>query len=609
MKKQRFAFYCCAVLLCAIMAHGSNVITMKTTKQPGQEIKLRMKAAGEVAVDGAELTTPADQKERIYKLSSSTVTITGDVTMLDCSENGINSLDVSGNKALQMLTCSWNALDTLNLSQNTSLEYLSCGYNTIAHLDVTKNSSLKVLNCFCNHMKSLTLPQNSNALNVVDCSINDLKSLDFSNLPMLNFVSCFRNELKGEAMGIMIASLTDRSQINNIMGDLNIYADTEPGNPDKNVCTKLQVEQAVARFWQPKTFDMEKMEWVNYAGTEAPSTIKLTTAKNAGETVKFLITANGDYMVDGATFKGKVTEYGETLSEYTLNKQSLTITGDVTIFGCGYNKVTTIDVSQNAMLKELDCSYNSIQELNVSKNPQLEFLNCYSNQLSNLSLSANQKLKYLDCHSNKLTSISLENCTKLEELDCSNNAFNDNGLNLSKNTSLTYLYCQGNGLKALSLAGNKKLASLFCASNALQALDLTANVALQTLGCSKNNINGQNMDNMIASLCDRSNETKKGKLYVFDDTPEDIQEQNVCTTVQVDAAKSKGWLAKRYNPNEMTWDDYEGSASAVNALHNDALEVVAIYNIMGHRHTQLQPGVNIVKMSDGSTRKIYNLNN
>lgn len=55
------------------------------------------------------------------------------------------------------------------------------------------------------------------------------------------------------------------------------------------------------------------------------------------------------------------------------------------------------------------------------------------------------------------------------------------------------------------------------------------------------------------------------------------------------------------------WKEFrviEGSAAGLNDLESSDAEIVEIYDLGGHRHENLIKGVNIVKMSDGTVRKV-----
>lgn len=74
---------------------------------------------------------------------------------------------------------------------------------------------------------------------------------------------------------------------------------------------------------------------------------------------------------------------------------------------CTDNKLTSIDVSNNAKLVVLNCVKNQLTSLDVSNNVALKGLDCSRNQLTNLDLSANTLLNVLLCEDNKLTKIIL----------------------------------------------------------------------------------------------------------------------------------------------------------------------------------------------------------
>ena len=122
---------------------------------------------------------------------------------------------------------------------------------------------------------------------------------------------------------------------------------------------------------------------------------------------------------------------------------------------CGYNQLTSLDVSQNASLTRLDCYDNQLTSLNVSGCPNLSLLGCFNNQLTSLDLSNNPALEILGCWYNLLTS-----------------------LDVSNNPALTDLYCSHNLLTNLDLSNNILLQFLFCYSTLLTRLDISSNTAL-----------------------------------------------------------------------------------------------------------------------------------
>ena len=212
------------------------------------------------------------------------------------------------------------------------------------------------------------------------------------------------------------------------------------------------------------------------------------------------------------------------------NMQGIEFFTALTELQCGFNQLTSIDLSQNTALTGLDCSSNQLTALDVSQNTALTGLNCSFNQLTALDVSNNTALTDLWCSSNQLTS-----------------------LDVSKNIALKVLLCSNNQLAALNVSGCTALTGLGCSSNQLRSLDVSGCIALTELHCSDNQIKGAAMDAFVESL----STVRSGSLYVIAKE----NEQNVMTTTQVAAAKAKGWIAYLGDDFE-GWGEYQGPKCA-----------------------------------------------
>lgn len=124
------------------------------------------------------------------------------------------------------------------------------------------------------------------------------------------------------------------------------------------------------------------------------------------------------------------------------------------------------------------------------------------------------------------------------------------------------------------------------------------------------------MDALIASLPDRSGEKYKGSFVVVSFMKEAEgkilpEEENVCDKNQVAAADLRGWTAREWKLSEdgkaALTPGYAGSEPVaieeVLTEESDAV-IVAIYTVDGHRIGSLQPGVNIIRLSNGAVRKV-----
>ena len=204
----------------------------------------------------------------------------------------ITSLDVAGDyynpgtltslqgieyfESLTGLDCSYNQLTSLDLSRNTALTELRCDYNQLPSLDVSRNTALTALYCNNNQLTALDVSRNT-ALTYLVCYNNQLTELDVSRNTALTELSC-------------------------------------SGNP----LTTLDISMNTA----------------------------------------------------------------------------------LTKLYCAINELTTLDVSRNTALTELYCANNELTTLDVSQNTALTVLSCFSNELPSLNISRNRALTKFDCSYN-----------------------------------------------------------------------------------------------------------------------------------------------------------------------------------------------------------------
>ncbi|SKC13251.1 hypothetical protein [Dyadobacter psychrophilus] len=157
--------------------------------------------------------------------------------------------------------------------------------------------------------------------------------------------------------------------------------------------------------------------------------------------------------IDSLYIKGQVRDEIQGLGgiEYFTNLRSLT-----TLF----TKPDSLDLSKNTKLEylhiqtgmEVGGERNALRYLNVRNCKELKYLRCSNNLISTLDLSQNTLLKELHCHEN----------------------FNLKTLDLSKNTELEVLTTlMGDEFKELDLKHNSKLRKLLWQSSGLGKLDIS----------------------------------------------------------------------------------------------------------------------------------------
>lgn len=271
------------------------------------------------------------------------------LTTLDCSNNQLTSLDMSGCTSLQTLNCSYNQLTSLDVSECTSLQTLNCDHcNSMGSLNVSGCTSLTTLNC--NQCNSMTF------LNVSGCT----------SLMTLNCKNCL------SPLSLNASGCTSLAKF-----DYRIYKEDD------------------TRFTYLNMSGCTNLRYLDCRGGHLLTYLNVSGCTNLEE----------------------------------LN--------------CKYNdNLTFLDASKCVSLKILECGSLKLSSLNVSECTKLWKLDCSNNQLTSLNVSECTKLGNLDCRSNQLTSLNVDGCTNLDILDCGNNQLTS--LDVRRCTNLTYLYCMDN---------------------------------------------------------------------------------------------------------------------------------------------------------------------
>ena len=391
----------------ALRTGSEGVITMTTSKAVGEKITLEI-WGGNVTIEGVK--EPFSRGSAPYTLTSQTVIIRGNVTMLNGWNNQLTNLDASGCTTLTTLECYGNQLTSLDVSGCTALTTLECYDNQLTSLNVSGCTALTTLKCFNNKLPSLDV-SGCTALTWLNCNENQLTMLDVSKNTALTRLHCYKNQL----------TMLDVSK-NTALTKLEC---------DRNKLTALDVSQ-------------------NTALTELKCTNNKLTALDVSKNTKL----------------GTLDCQQNQLTALDVSQNTA-----LTKLVCAENKLAALDVSQNTALKILGCSYNQLTALDVSQNIALTQLTCDKIQLTMLDVSKNTALTRLECHYNQLTALDVSKNTALKILGCTYNQLT--ALDVSQNTALEDLYCSNNQLKALDVSKNTKLETLKCHGNQIKGKEMT----------------------------------------------------------------------------------------------------------------------------------------
>ena len=389
------------------------------------------------------------------------------VTRIDVSgtvsaPNSIERLDgIEYFANLKELNCNYNRLTSLDLSSNTALTSLSCTGNTYSIGDVEGSYSLDDLPAGFDPAKASGWTGAS-----YDSAANLLA--DFTSSAVTYTYDCGN----GHSASF---TLTASSYKN----DPAVNEDTFP--------------DATFRQYVSDNIDKDNNGRLSQTERDAVTSINLSGTSSAYNTVADL------------TGIGYFTK--------------------LKMLRCGYNQITSLDLSDNTALQDLYCHNNQLTSLNVTSNTALKSLYCYNNQLESIDVSKNTVLEILSCANNQLTSLGLSENTALTSLYCNNNKLTS--LDTSNNTALKTISCNENQLESLVLSNGTALTTLSCYKNKLTKLDVSKNTELDSLSCYSNQLTGIDVksntkltslrvnDNQLTSL-DVSNNKALKYLYCYD---------------------------------------------------------------------------------------------
>lgn len=340
-----------------------------------------------------------------------------DLHELICTDNQLTSLDVSTNAKLRKLLVGRNQLTSLDVTNNGSLGVLHCHHNQLTELDVANQPYMTELECYNNQLTDIDLSANRN-LHQLYIYNNDLTILDVSKTLMTN-LWCFNNKLESIDLG-QKANL-QRLRIGfNQLTELDVSGNVNLKELDcrKNQLTSLNVKNG--NYLNVVAFNTLNNPGLSCIDVDDEAYAEANWRDNVDDGVAFSLACDGSldivYIPD-PKFKNalltnaSINTNGDAEIQYSeaesftgmINVNSLKIedlTGietfiNLTDLRVHNNRLTDLDVYSNTQLVQLHCQQNKLTELDISHNEYLYKLRCFSNNLTSLNV---QSGSYLDFH-------------------------------------------------------------------------------------------------------------------------------------------------------------------------------------------------------------------
>lgn len=300
------------------------------------------------------------------------------VTSLNISGKNIESLEgIKGFLSLKTLDCSDNYLDELDISGMMNLESLFCGSNFLLTnnpanvtgvLNTTGTISLIELYCANNNLADLDISQNIN-LEKLECSNNSLVVLDISSNINLTEVNCDNNQISNfVSYTVDNSTLTNISCNNNQLSTLlvNRCLALNSLNCRSNTLTLLNISANIAL----EVLDFSDNELADVNLSANTNLIALSGSQNQLNEIDDLSSTVLESLI---------------LDNNQINQLNTVLNGlsSIKYLSVNNNELTDLDVNTNINLIELNVSNNDIVilQLPTSLN-QLKTLNCSDNEIS-----------------------------------------------------------------------------------------------------------------------------------------------------------------------------------------------------------------------------------
>ena len=380
---------------------------------------------------------------------------------------------------LNYLDCSNNNLSSLDVSSLINLFSLNCSYNKLTTLNISKLFNLRSLNCRDNLLNSLSASSSVNLTELI-CTSNKLTSLNVSSLVNLQSLYCGFNLLSSlDVSSLFNLRILDCS--NNKLSALNVspLAFLNSLNCSVNTISKLDCS---------KNRSLKALFIANSGLVELfikNGSNDMVNLDNYNRDQNWSYTPNLNYICADDFEITSIKSVLDRLKKNTVLNSDCSFLPDpnfyVDFLDINFKKKLLEASSTNKIAKEFSGNYIKIDSNNDGEIQKSEALNVWELNFSN---------------SKSMIYTGIGSFLNLRKLYCSNsNMYGFPGL--SSLINLTYLDCSNNLISSLDISSLVNLTYLNCSTNSLTSLDVSSLVNLTYLNCG---INGKLSSLNVSSL-------------------------------------------------------------------------------------------------------------
>lgn len=384
------------------------------------------------------------------------------ITEVDVHDMGIHKLDgIEWLINITILNCSRNFIENINVSSNINLMELDCRFNHIQDIDITKCEGIDKLWCSHNNMEDDT-----HVKRLKDENSEILSTFQFEPQNIIINDEFHDYLFKSKIIGM------NPFEHNEVLTDYVVSMITELDLNGKDIEEEYKYKNLDGINYFVK---LERLD-CSYNMLERLDVSGCVSLRELNCSHNWLY---DQYLVLHSHTDG--CKVGDNIDNCTCKLEKL---------DCSYNYLREVVASYFRHLREIDCSYNSssLDTLNILECPNLITVNCSHNKIISLDMTGDISLKTLNCSFNKIYRLVIADCVNMDTLLCNNNSLTT--LDVSPCKSLVFLHCYYNRITFLDVTTNDNLTQLDCHNNQLIQLEIHGNRSLQYVYCFYNNLIG-----------------------------------------------------------------------------------------------------------------------
>ncbi len=354
--------------------------------------------------------------------------------------SGLTSIDVSGMSSLVYLSCANNSLTFLDISNGNEIFFLNAQNNNLSCIQVS-DPDVEIANLFIDQGVFLDVNCANPTVKFSDAALKtallgisgvdgdsdgeisqveagafsgslDLSSQGITDITGLEFfTSATGIDLSGNALvNLNLNANTALTSVNVSNNDLKYFSITNGANTSIVSFDATGNSNLSCISVDNPTFSTTNWTSIPVGtgfDTDCIVDIPNTNFKNALLTHSPVIDTNDDNEIqvsEAQSFSDEINFYAKNVADAT----GLEAFTNITSIRAGFNAVlTSIDLSQNKAITNLEIENCSLSSLDVTENTKLKVITAYGNDITAIDLSQNTRLLDVWLSGNQLTSLDL----------------------------------------------------------------------------------------------------------------------------------------------------------------------------------------------------------